>query len=451
MSDANEELEVAAATQDAVEAQLPPAMREIGSTGLRRQGGYISEEYLQELSGTRGIKVFKEMEDNDPIASAMMFSLTKLIARLDWEIQPPANATAEEAYWTEFVRTCWDDMDSPWTNVLDDILSLTTYGWSFLETNYKIRGGPDQAEEWRRSAFGDGRMGWKSFRIRSQDTLTQWIYDDAGNLLGMEQLDPNGGGIRTIPLGKALLFRTTTLKDNPEGRSLLRGAYRPWYYKKRLEDFEGIGVERDLAGLPIARMPAEYFAENASPDMKHTLRLMQSLVAEVRNDTTGGVVIPLVYDKDGNKLIDFELLSSPGQKGFDTNAIIKRKSEEMAMSILMDFLMLGHQEVGSFALGAAKIDLWTMSVDAIARGIAETFNEYAIKTLLRFNGVTLTNYPVLAYGDVANVDLDALGKFLKDMVDSGLLAPGTEMDKYIRQVAKLPEAEAVPFIDAPTQ
>ena len=449
MSDANVALETAAAQQDAVETQLPPLLREFGTTGLQRQGGFISEEYLQELKGIRGIRVFKEMEENDPIASAMMFSLQKLIGRLDWGIEPPPDATPDEDYWTNFVRECWDDMEAPWTNVLDDILSLTSYGWSYLESNYKIRSGPESAEEWRRSEFTDNRIGWRSFRIRSQDTLSSWVYDDAGNLLGMEQMDPNGGGMRTIPLGKALLFRTTTFKDNPEGRSMLRGAYRPWYYKKRIEDYEGIGIERDLAGLPIGTLPADYFAENAPADKKATLRVMQQLVENVRNDAAGGVVLPVAFDNNGNKIIDFQLLASPGQKGFDTNSVIKRKSEEMAMSILMDFLMLGHSDTGSFALGTAKIDLWTMAVDALARGISETFNEYAIKKLLRFNRVTGVRPPVLTYGEVANVDLEALGNFLQKAVDTGLLVAGPEMDKFIRTIAKLPEAEEVPFTDAP--
>ena len=31
---------------------------------------------------------------------------------------------------------------------------------------------------------------------------------------------------------QALLFRTKSRKDNPEGRSILRNAYRPWYFKE---------------------------------------------------------------------------------------------------------------------------------------------------------------------------------------------------------------------------
>lgn len=440
----------AADAQDLVEDNLPPILREYGSTGLNRSGGSISEEFLQELSGIRGIRTFKEME-SDPIGSAMTFSLAKLIARLPWAIDAPENATPEELAAAEFAESCRTDMEIPWANMLDDVLSMVTYGWSYLETNYKLRVGPEETLDWRRSAFSDNKIGWKSFRIRAQETLTQWIYDDAGNLLGMEQLDPNGGGIKPIPLAKALLFRTTTYKDSPEGRSMLRGAYRPWYFKKRIEEFEAIGIERDLTGLPKATLPVEYFAPTATPAQVSVRQTMERLVRDIRQDATGGVVLPVAFDDKGNKLVDLELMASPGQKAIDTNAVVKRKSEEMAMSILMDFLMLGHAAVGSFALGTAKIDLWTMSIDALARSIADTFNEYAIKPLLRFNRINVPRTPRLTYGDVANTDLTSLGNFIKQMVDAGVLHPDSKLESAVREAANLPVAEVLPEHVNPSQ
>lgn len=441
-----QQLQQVAASQDAAEQQLPAGFREFGSTGLQRMGGSISEEYLPELKGIRGVKVFKEMSENDPIGSAMTFSLGRLISRLPWEIMPPENASPEEDAATAFTRSAFTDMDTPWEQVLEDALSMVVYGWCFMETTYKIRGG-NAVEEWRRSAFDDGRIGWKSFRIRAQETLVQWIFDSRGNLLGMQQMDPNGGGLREIPLAKALLFRTTTYKDNPEGRSLLRGAYRPWYFKKRMEEFEGIGVERDLAGLPVAWLAPEYFGED--PKYAQTLRTMQQVVADVRNDATGGLVLPRAYDDKGNKLIDFELMASPGQKAFDTNAIIERKSREMAMSILMDFLMLGHENVGSHALGTAKIDLWETSIEWVAKGIAAVFQEYAIRPLLKANSIAVARPPQLVFGDLANADLGTLGQFVKDMVDAGVLTPGPEIERYVREQSGLPIEEELPYGQAP--
>jgi hypothetical protein len=447
MPDALSSIEAAAAAQDRIEQGLPPTLQEWGSTGLNRSGGQITEEYLPELVGSRGVKVYREME-TDPIAGAMVMGLTRLLARLEWKIEDAEGAGPLDVMATEFIDSAFTDMDVPWSNVLEEVLSMVTYGWAFLETNYKLRMGPDQAEDWRRSTYNDAKLGWKSFRIRGQETLVRWIFDARGNVIGMEQMDPNGAGLRPLPLAKALLFRTTTVKDNPEGRSMLRGAYRPWYFKKRIEEYEAIGIERDLAGLPVARLGPEYFAPDASAAHKATLKVMQDLVSAVRMDASGGVVLPVAYDDHGNKLIDFELMAAAGSKQIDTNAVIKRKSEEMAMSILMDFLMLGHQNVGSFALGTAKIDLWTLSVDALARGIAETFNKYAIEPLLRANRMRVDKPPRLVYGEVSNVDLGSLSTFIREMTDAGMLTPSPELETWVREVAKLPAmTEEVEDID----
>ena len=48
-------------------------------------------------------------------------------------------------------------------------------------------------------------------------------------------------------------------------------------------------------------------------------------------------------------------LSVPARaRQFDTNAIINRYDTKIAMTVLADFLMLGHNKVGSFALSSDK-------------------------------------------------------------------------------------------------
>jgi hypothetical protein len=45
---------------------------ELGVTGLKVYGGVLSnEEFLRQLSGPRGIKVFREMADNDATVGAL--------------------------------------------------------------------------------------------------------------------------------------------------------------------------------------------------------------------------------------------------------------------------------------------------------------------------------------------------------------------------------------------
>ena len=57
-------------------------------------------------------------------------------------------------------------------------------------------------------------------------------------------------------------------------------------------------------------------------------------------------------------------MSTGGRRQFDTNAIIERYDTRMAMTVLADFIFLGHQSVGSFALSSDKTELFSMAIGA---------------------------------------------------------------------------------------
>ena len=50
-------------------------MKEYGRIGQKRWEGQFYEEFLPELSGMRGIKVFQEMKENDDTVGAILFVL----------------------------------------------------------------------------------------------------------------------------------------------------------------------------------------------------------------------------------------------------------------------------------------------------------------------------------------------------------------------------------------
>lgn len=134
-----------------------------------------------------------------------------------------------------------------------------------------------------RSKYSDGLIGWAKLPIRSQETLYQWEYDEADNLVGMTQMPPPDFGLLTIPMSKALLFRTKVRKDNPEGRSILRNAYRSWHFKRRIQEIEGIGIERDLAGLPVIYTPEDMDIWNSEDETISRIRVeLENMVRGVR-------------------------------------------------------------------------------------------------------------------------------------------------------------------------
>lgn len=417
-------------------------MNELGTTGLRRSGGFVIDEYINSLRGARGHRTYREMAENDPVIGSILFAIEKILLRLEWRIDAGGDAEQDEEI-RLFIEECLDDMSDSWDQTLQQILSMLVHGWSYHEIVYKRRLGPTQEDPTKRSKFSDGKIGWRKWSIRAQETLWRWEIDDNGGIQGLYQIDPSSyRGEVYIPIEKSLLFRPNVTKNNPEGRSLLRNAYRPWYFKKRIEEIEAVGIERDLAGLPVAYVPPEYLASNASTSQAAVLSAITALVQGIKRNEQEGVVFPLQYDDAGHEMFKLQLLSTGGQRQFDTDKIISRYDQRIAMSVLSDFILLGHDRVGSFSLGTSKIDLWTMAVEAIAKSVAEVVNTHAIPRLLQLNGIKVEKAPYLTYGDVAKVELTELGDFIQKLTAAGALTPDEKLEEYLRDIAGLPPMEA---------
>jgi phage gp29-like protein len=416
-----------------------PDLSEIGTTGLRRTGGTVYEEFLVSLRGRRGAKVYREMSENDPVIGSILYAIEKIILRLEWTVQPSSDKQ-EDRDTAEFIEQCLYDMSDSWDATLSQILSMLVYGYSFHEIVYKIRDGAGNEDPSRRSAFSDGKIGWRKWPIRAQETHNNWMFDVDGGIQGFEQIDPYGAGIHRIPIDKGLLFRTTSAKNNPEGKSLLRTCYRPWYFKRRIEEMEAIGIERDLAGLPIAYMPPEYLSSTASGDQQAVRDSIVSIVQNVKRNEQEGIVFPLVFDDRGNKMFSLELLNSGGSRQFDTDKVISRYDQRIAMSVLSDFILLGHERTGSFALGSSKIDLWTMAVEAICKSVAEVINYHAIPRLLKMNGMKIGTTPQLTYSEVSHIDLTEIADYVSKLTTAGAITPDEEMEEFLRGLAGLPIA-----------
>lgn len=407
--------------------------KEIGRVGQRRYGGIFYEEFLSELRGRKGAEVFTEMSNNDETIGAILFAIEMLVRQASWNVEP-GGSTAKDREAAEFVKSCMDDMQQTWIDTISEILSFLTYGWSFHEIVYKRRMGRTKDNR-TSSKYDDGLIGWMKLPIRSQETLYQWEYDDQDNLIGMTQMPPPDFGLITIPMNKAMLFRTRSRKDNPEGRSILRTAYRSWYFKRRIQEIEGIGIERDLAGLPVITTPEGMDIWDKDDEDMNAIRAgLEAMVKNIRRDSTEGLVLPFGYT--------FELTSTGGSRQFDTSSIIARYDTKISQTVLADFIQLGHESVGSFALSSDKTNLFSMAICAFLDIICQTFNSQGIPALIDINGdhfAGVTDYPRLTHGDIEDVDLATMATFIKDMTSIGVIIPDESLEDYVRQLGKLPK------------
>jgi hypothetical protein len=420
-----------------VEKKAPTA--ELGVSGLKRFGGNIDEEFLVHLKGLKGVDVYTEMAFNDPVVGACLAAIKLLCRQAKWRVDPASDDQHDKDI-AQFVDECRNDMSVSWADFVAETLSMLQYGWAFHEVVYKLRKGyKTGSRSGDSSMFNDGRIGWRKMPIRAQTSLQEWVFDPQGGIMGMKQMAPPDFHEIIIPITRALLFRTTTEKNSPEGYSILRNAYRPWYYKKRIEEIEGMGVERDLAGIPMATVPPELLSNEATQDEKKLYESIKALVQNVRRDQAEGIIFPSEFDDAGNQVYTFQLISGGGGRTFATDQIIGRYDQRIAMALMADFILLGHENVGSYALGASKTTIFTTAINAWLDSIADVLNRHAVPRLLDLNGLTVDKFPLIAHEDVQGPDLGALGAYLSALAGLGMgLVPDPKLENYLRGVGGLP-------------
>ncbi len=242
----------------------------LGATGLSRNVGYVTEEFLPALRGSKSSQIYREMLTNSPLIGASVSTIEMLLKNVSWEVVAPDDSDASKRA-EELLRAAMEDMETSWRDFIAEALSFIWYGWAFFETTYK--------------KTPEGVM-WKDMSIRSQDTLVRWVFDDLGRAVGMVQSAAPKWQFVTIPLARGLHIMNRSRKRNPEGVSALRNAYEPWYFSKRIMQIEAIGLERDLAGLPVMWVPSDLLRDSEkSPAKKRQVKQFTDLVRSVRRDS----------------------------------------------------------------------------------------------------------------------------------------------------------------------
>jgi hypothetical protein len=421
--------------KQAVEKARPPKQKpktvEIGSTGLKQSGGRIREELLKDLQGTKAAKIYREMSENDPIIGAFMFAVEQSLRQVEWKVKP-FSQDAGHVTDAEFVDQCRQDMSLTWGDFITESLSMLVFGYAPFEVMFKARKGP-QTDPAATSRYTDGRIGWSKFAVRAQETVEGWEFDpnNSGEWTALKQRTDQKGLV-TIPRSDLLLFRTKSIKGNPEGRSILRNAYRPWFFKKRIEEIEGVGLERDLAGLPVLTSPEGLDIWNENDDLaKANKTAAEEIIRNLRRDEQEGVLLPYGWE--------LELLASNGTRQFDTTQIINRYDQRIAMTVLADFILLGHGgKFGSFALAKSKTSAFTMSLVGYLNVIRDVINQTALPTLFALNGLDTAELPTLDYEMLEVPALDKLAQFLRSLTGAGIPLNEPNLVRHLLNLAGLP-------------
>lgn len=400
---------------------------EVGTSGLRQFSGWVLDEWLGELQGREAAWRYREFMDNDPVAGGFLFMIEMLAQRVTYSVE------GGEARWRNHIEECMNDMSHGWDDFICEALTHLPYGYAVHEEVFKRRQGEQPGQDEMEaeagevgdtptteepqhpgsSIYDDGLIGWRKLPLRAQETTLHWDFDGYSSLRGLEQLDWHGGR-HHIPVTKFLLIRNRRIRNSPEGFSILRRAWTSFFRMRGLQDIEAIGAARDLAGIPSAKPPpgVDLFAN----ENKALYNEIVELVTTVHRDEDEGLVWPTAE-------WEFELISSSGSRQFDIDKIIRRYEQRIAASVAADFMLLGQDGLGSYAMVDVKSELFGMAVDGMIQQILKPLNRYSIPRLLKLNGVKTTDRPKIVATTAGRIDLEKVGLFLSSMASAGLRMP----------------------------
>lgn len=406
---------------------------ELGNRQLVKGRDYDTLEFLPQLRGRRGAEVYREMADNDALCAAILFAIEMILRRVEWNAEPFSGEQIDVDR-ADFLASNMDDMSGTWEDLIADALTMLPFGHADMEIVYKRRETTEiDADGERRTKYPDGKVGWRKFVLIPQETIDDYVLDEHGGVRVIKQGGHYGTQSVTIPIEKAVRFQTS--KRSPRGKSVLRRVVESWYYRKRIREIEGIGISRDLEGLPVMHVAVEQLANPARKTE------YQNIVRNLRRDEQEGVLLPATKDENGKlePIADLKLISSGSSRQFDTSGIIQRYGREIAVALLQDVVLLGHEKVGTQALASEKRDLSDTALQTWLNHIAAVLNQYAVPRLFALNGESLENLPKIVPGELRPTDVVEFAAAIRDIASGGwVFTDDEDVEAVIRKRLGLP-------------
>lgn len=392
------------------------------SAGLQTMGGHVFFDYGdRRLRGPQAYRIFSEMGD-DSAAGVLLYLIRNIVRGLKWSVRP-FDQSPEASQLADFVESCMDDLDEPWSDFVTSATVLSAqYGFAPFEQVYKLRGGvKGEDEDEASSRHDDGKIGWASFQLIGQDTIQQWEFDDHNRVTGLwQQTTPTYQRV-FIAASRLLNFRNAPYKGGPTGTSIFRRAFRPYLRRKALEDIECIGLERRLCGTPVIHAPPAVLSDHADNPSAQLRDSFKKIVRDMHADDQSGILFPLAYDSEGREMFKLELLSGGDSAAVDVSKPIERYNSDIFRSSMADFLGLGQgtNSGGSYAMHSSKAELAIMGIRAQVRTTCDLLNRVAIPRLLSLNGLSLDVAPEIDHSPMEEVDTQAVCASLQSLSSAG--------------------------------
>lgn len=396
---------------------------ELGSS----RGGLTRDVVAIFNNRAQAFQTYDEMVNSDASVDVSLRAAKMPVMGAEYFLEP-FDDSDEAAIMAEFAQfNLLEGSNSPFLNVLEDILRMYEYGFSIIEKVWEER-------EWAPRRTGANRRKYTMLRKlapRPTATIKEIKYDDNGGPVGIIQAAvaaDNKSKDVEIPIEQLVIFTNNRKGGNLEGRSILRTAYRPWYFKSNLYNIDGIQKERHGMGFPIIVLP---------PGYKDTdVTIARELVSNIRTNENGGAVLPPKWE--------LKFLELPGQP-VDVMRSIEHHSGQIMLNTMTQFLLLGLEGTGGGrATSGSHQDMFNKSLRYAANQICDAVNLYIIPYLIGYNFQT-DKFPKMRVRNLGETkDLQQWASALANLKAQELINYTPETEQWVRTIVDAPLKPGTP-------
>ena len=390
-------------------------MREVGVSGTVFYSGFLQSEDLNPdwRNLPKRCEIVDEMM-SDPQVASVMLACKMPILTCQWHVSTPKKPTKLEKEQAEFVEQNLMNMSQPWVEILSGILTYFDYGFFVGEKVYRY----DEI---------DKKLRLKKIAPRLQRTIYKWNVEDDGGIVSIVQKaqDIDGHLVeKTMTVDRVAVFSLDKRAGNWEGRSILRAAYKPWYYKDRMYRIDAMAHERHGVGIPKVKMPAGATKEDYAT--------VKKILENLRAHDKGYVVEP---DEFEFSMVEFKTNMR------DPMGTINHHDNKISSALLGSFLNLGFSSSGSRALGDMGSSFFLSALQAHTTYICGIFNRHIIKQLVELNWGPQKRYPELRATPTGGQDIEKMAKALMMMTQNDLLYIDKTVVEQLHRFLGLPQPD----------
>lgn len=242
---------------------------------------------------------------------------------------------------------------------------------------------------------------------------------------GVRSIGFNGfkgnSGVQTIPFNRVAYCSYSSTPTQPAGISVFDSAYIPWKEKQLLQDLTLIGVQKDMAGMPVLGAPSSLLAAASDNPSGPEARMVEQLKDNLANLHAGDqsyCVLPTdTHADNGSGAAQFKLqfLGIEGSgKNFDIMELVEQRKRAIYNCFACQNMLSGENGGGSYNLleGQSSIQAHFVELDTMI--IDDMWNKQIFPKLMKLNNwdYKASDMPKWKAGNVQKISADEAGKLV---------------------------------------